>query len=359
MDKYIYDIWLSQAAKAPSYIQQLIDIYGTAEEVYKDKGKKGYFGRNDKYIKDNFEKLSLEYAESIIKKCRDNNIEIIGVDDGYFSDYLINSPVCPRILYAKGNKELLKKPLVTVTGTRKANYEGKENARKFSQILSAAGLGVVTGFADGIEETVIHSVKEVISVLPCGLLNPYPKSHYKLLEKIYSTGGLAISVFEPGCDAYRWNFELRNKILAAISESTLIVQAGENSATSMTFRNCADYSRTCYAIPGAIDDNYYVSANEYLKNGATLVTSPVDIINDYGMKYSLNMPEKEEKKVYNFTDVQRKIVDAIKEKALSCDKICQETGIDAGGILTEILQLELMDVVVRLDDDKIKLIIKE
>lgn len=355
MDKYIYDVWMSSSVKAPAYIEKLIDEYGTAEEVYKDKGRKCNFGRNDKYIKENLENISLDYAKGIIKKCRDNNIEIIGRDDGFFSDYLINSPVCPLVLYVKGNKELLKKPLITVTGTRNANFEGRENARKFSETLSAMGLGVVTGFAPGIEETVIKSIDDVIAVLPCGHLKPYPKNHYRLLEKIYKTGGLAISIFEPDIEANRWNFAPRNKLLAAISESTLIVQAGEKSSTAMTFKNCGDYSRTCYAIPGSIGDSHNAGTNEYIKNGAVFVTSPVDILNDYG----INFDEKPKEKEYFFTSVQRKIIDAVKDKPISCDKICQMTGIDASTVLTEIFQLELMDVVTRNDEDKIKLIIKE
>lgn len=359
MDKYLYDIWLVSAVKAPTYIERLLEEYKTSEEVFKDKGRKCSFGRNDAYVKENLETMPLDYARGILDKCRDNNIEIIHRSSGYFPDYLIHSPVCPLIMYAMGNKDLLKMPLITITGTRKANFEGRENARKFSQILSSAGIGIVTGFADGIEETVINSVNQVISVLPCGLLNPYPKAHYKLLEKITATGGLALSPYEPDAEAYKWNYSLRNKILAALSESTLVIQAGENSATAMTFKNCADYSRNCYAIPGAIDDKYYTSTNEYIKNGATLVTSPVDIISDYGIKYKELAPRPEEKKEYSFSEVQRKIIYAIKEKPISCDRICNVTGLDTGTVLTEILQLELMDVVVRNDEDKIKLIIKE
>ena len=355
MDKYIYDVWLTEAVKSPLHTETLLAEYGTAENVFKDKGRKCSFGRNDKYIKENLENTSLDNAKGIIKKCRDNNIEIIGRDEGYFSDYLINSPVCPLLLFVRGNKELLRKPLITVTGTRNANFEGRENARKFSQVLCAAGIGIVTGFAPGIEETVIKSADEVITVLPCGHLKPYPKNHYRLLEGIYSNGGLAISLFEPDTEAMRWNFEPRNRILAAISESTLIVQAGEGSATAMTFKNCADYSRTCYAIPGSIGDSHNAGTNEYIKNGAVFVTSPVDILNDYNISFE----ETQERKEYFFTPVQRKIINAVKDSPISCDKICQVTGLDAGTVLTEIFQLELMDAVIRNDEDKIKLIIKE
>lgn len=357
MDKYLYDIWLVSATKGSNvYISRALEEYGTAEAVYKDMGRRCHFGRNDANVKQEFVKKGLDYAEGIIKKCRDNNIEIIGKDSGWFPEFLLNSPVCPLVLYAKGNKDLLKKSLITITGTRRANFEGRENARKFSQVLAGAGLGIVTGFADGIEETVIKSVNEVISVLPCGFLKLYPKEHSSLIDKIEATGGLALSQFEPDTEAYRWNYSLRNKMFTALSESTLIIQAGEGSATNMTFNNCAEYSRTCYALPGPIDDSYYINTNEYLKNGATLVTSPTDIINDYGISFE---QQQEEKKEYSFSDVQRKIIKAIKDNPVSCDKICQVTNLDIGTVLTEILQLELIDVIARTDEDKIKLIIKE
>ena len=107
-----------------------------------------------------------------------------------------------------GNKELLKRPLVTVTGSRRANFEGRENARKFSQVLSSMGLGVVTGFADGIEEEIIRSVKDVITVMPCGILNPYPKTHAKLIKEVVKNSRMKIEE-EPSNPAHLqtvWGF---------------------------------------------------------------------------------------------------------------------------------------------------------
>ena len=353
MDKFLYDIWLTSSVMGnPDYINLVLEMYQNAQSVYENKNKL------PENLAEKLEGFSLSDAKDVIKQCTKNNIEIIDKESEFYPEYLLNCEDAPHILYVMGNKELLKRPLISVTGSRRANFDGKENARKFSQSLSLVGLGVVTGFADGIEETVIRSVKEVIAVLPCGILNPYPRTHSKLIKEIINNGGLVVSPFMPKLSAYKWNFRYRNKILAAISQSTLIVQACEGSATNMTFGFCADYSRTCYAIPGPINDKYYASTNEYLKMGASIVTSPVDIINDYGIKV-LEENVKKETKEYNFNENQQKIVDVLRESDLSCDAICLKTGLDTGTVLTEILMLELEDAVVRLDDDKIKLIIKE
>ncbi len=353
MDKFLYDIWLTSCVMGnPSYANAALEQYPTAKLVYENREK---LPQN---IAEKLDTFSLRDAEDVIKQCKANNIEIIDRESEFYPEYLQNSDIAPHILYMLGNKELFKRPLISITGSRRANFDGKENARKFSQSLSLVGLGVVTGFADGIEEEVIRSVKDVITIMPCGILNPYPKTHSRLIKEVVKNGGLVVSPFMPKLSAYKWNFRFRNRILAAISQSTLIVQACEGSATNMTFGFCADYSRTCYAIPGPINDKYYTSTNEYLKMGALLVTSPVDIINDYGINTQTESTQKETKE-YNFNENQQKIIEVLREKSLSCDGICIETGLDTGTVLTEILMLELEDVVVRLDDDKINLIIKE
>ena len=353
MDKFLYDIWLTSCVMVnPDYVNTALEMYSDAKLVYENKEKL------PSKIAEKLKVFSLNDAKDVIKQCMANNIEIIDRKSQFYPNYLLNSDAAPHILYVMGNKELLKRPLVSITGSRRANFEGKENARKFSQSLSLVGLGVVTGFADGIEEEVIRSVKEVITVLPCGILKPYPRTHSRLIKEVVNNGGVVVSPFMPKLSAYKWNFRYRNRILAAISQSTLIVQACEGSATNMTFGFCADYSRTCYAIPGPINDKYYTSTNEYLKMGASLVTSPVDIINDYGISL-LEERTQTKPKEYNFNENQQKIVNVLKENDLSCDTICLKTGLDTGVVLTEILMLELEDVVVRLDDDTIKLIIKE
>ena len=353
MDKFLYDIWLTSCVMGnPSYVNVALEQYKDAKSVYENRQKL------PQKISEKLEVFSLNDAKDVIKQCEENNIEIIDRESEFYPEYLLNSDIAPHILYVLGNKELLKRPLVSITGSRRANFDGKENARKFSQSLSLVGLGIVTGFADGIEEEVIRSVKEAITVLPSGILNPYPKAHSRLIKDVVKNGGLVVSPFMPKLSAYKWNFRFRNRILAAISQSTLIIQACEGSATNMTFGFCADYSRTCYAIPGPINDKYYTSTNEYLKMGASLVTNPVDIISDYGIALQTENIQQETKE-YNFNENQQKIVNVLRDSDLSCDAICMKTGLDTGTVLTEILMLELEDVVVRLDDDKIKLIIKE
>lgn len=358
MNDIIYDIWLSFVVMSnPSHTSQAIEIYGSAKAVYEDKAKKCSFGSADSKIKEFINTVDLDKINEILELCAKNDIEIIRYDDEYYPSYLYNCDVRPHILYIKGNKEILKKPLITITGSRKANYEGKENAAMFCKALEDAGIGIVTGFADGIEETVMRTAENPIAVMPCGILKPYPSSHKHLAEFLATNGGLLVSPFEPMVPAYKWNFVFRNKILAGISQSTLIVQAGKKSATAMTFDFCGDFSRTCYAIPGGLNDKYYMNTNEYLKAGASIVTTPEDIIADYSYidKNIRSKNEPEKKVVHTFSSNQQKIVDAIREKPMFADEICEYTGLDINILITEIIQLELIDVVTRDDNDRLVL----
>lgn len=219
--------------------------------------------------------------------------KILPKDDDY--------PSCLKgeTLYYAGNRGLLSGILVTVTGTKNADVEGIKNAKAFAEELINAGLTPVTGFATGIEKAVAETGK-CICILPCGLEKSvvYPKGHFNLYNSVIEKGGLLLSLEEPNAIAARWTFSKRNDFLAKISAAFLVVQAGEKSTTVKT----AEKAEKVYTIPGSITNERYGGNNLLLKKGAKAVTSPSDILEDFGIikektieNTECSLPEKAER----------------------------------------------------------------
>ncbi len=216
----------------------------------------------------------------------------------------IDFPKCLKnaTLYFKGNRSLINNTLVTITGSRGADKEGLLNAKKFAKELIENKVIPVTGFATGIEKAVAEC-GNVICILPCGLNSCYPKSHFNLYKEVLKNDGLLLSLEEPDASAAKWTFHRRNKLLAEISSGFVVIQAKKTSNTLKT----AKLSKKVYTLPGGIDNPLYEGNNLLLKEGATAVTSSLDILEKLGIK----AVQKNEDTVYNLTNFQKNILNII------------------------------------------------
>lgn len=193
----------------------------------------------------------------------------------------------PPILFARGRLELLLRPAIAVVGARRHTEYGARIAAKFAGELAGAGFAVVSGLARGIDAAAHMAALEVageaadeggtIGVLGCGVDVVYPRSHGRLYQRIASEG-LLVSEFLPGEPAQRYNFPRRNRIIAALSEGVLVVEAGERSGALITADHALDLGREVFAVPGPIDRPTSVGTHRLIREGATLVSSVLDIV---------------------------------------------------------------------------------
>lgn len=327
-------------------IEKAVSFYGSAREAYKDKCKKMKLGRSENNVRQMIQLFDLDSIKEIYGELREHNIDVVFKNGEFYPADLKRICNSPYLLYVKGNRELLKKKLITVTGSRRPNNEGKRIAAEFVGTFENEGIVPVTGFADGIERTVMESGEKIITVLPCGIFKQYPKSNSDFTDTIPEKGGLVVSPFAPEAGAYRWNYRSRNKMLAAISDATLIVQAGEYSATHMVFSACAEYGKVCYAVPGSIFDYHYSGNNQYIREGAVPVTSPWDIIEDVTGRAPLNP-----KKLYDITPIgettaEDKILKILENEPMDIDRLVRESGFDISTVKTVVFSLGMDDLIV-------------
>jgi DNA processing protein len=178
-------------------------------------------------------------------------------------------------------------PTIAIVGTRRASAEGKKIARSFACELAAAGCTIASGLAFGIDaaahEGALDAGGATVVVLAGGLDVIYPHSHRGLAERILASGGTLISEYPPGEPPLAYRFIERNRIMSGISRGVLIVEAPESSGALATARYAAEQNRDVFVVPGAVSATNFKGSHALIRQGAELVTSPDDILDEYGI----------------------------------------------------------------------------
>lgn len=191
----------------------------------------------------------------------------------------IGSP--PLALFVAGDAELLWHPAVAVVGSRSPTVGGRDNARNFTCALAAAGFGITSGLAAGVDraahEAALGLGGVTVAVLGTGPDVPYPQSHAALLARVTGAGAV-VSEHPPGTDARREHFPSRNRIIAGLTLGTLVIEAASRSGALITARLAADAGREVFAVPGSIHNPMARGCHRLIRDGAALVESADDVI---------------------------------------------------------------------------------
>ena len=212
-----------------------------------------------------------------------DEIEIIQIDSPFYPDNLkvIKNP--PDQLYCIGNLSLLSRKSVAVIGSRKYTLYGKIVAQMIGKELAIAGIPVVSGLAYGIDsfahEGTVNAGGEAIAVLGTGIDVIHPARNANLYNRI-AKSGLIISEYPPGTPGAKYTFPQRNRIISAISESVVVVEAGLNSGSLITTDFANEQGKSIYAVPGNINSQFSVGTNKLIKDGAIPMISISDIVSD-------------------------------------------------------------------------------
>jgi DNA processing protein len=199
------------------------------------------------------------------------------------SDYppaLAVLPLAPAVLYVRG--ALPAGPALAIVGSRRADAYGREVAELLARELAAAGVAIVSGFARGVDAAAHRGALaaaggRTVAVLGCGLGVDYPRGHRRLGEEVAARGAL-VSEFPCGLAARGWHFPVRNRVIAALAQGTLVVQATARSGSLVTARHALELGREVFAVPGRIFDEAAMGPNLLLRDGAALVQHPRDVL---------------------------------------------------------------------------------
>ena len=217
------------------------------------------------------------------------------------------------------------------------------------QILTPAvraGLPLVSGLAYGIDSAAHRLCLEygvpTVAVLGSGINDSsiYPRLHVKLLHQIIDSGGVVISEYSTGTPPHLGQFPARNRIIAGLTQATLIVQAAERSGSLITARLALESGREVLAVPGAITDSLAAGVNFLIQQGATPVTCAQDILDLYGLK----PPDITEQTKAELTPDQQTVAAALSHQPQHIDELAELTKLPTSILSVALTELELLEV---------------
>ena len=239
---------------------------------------------------------------------------ILTLNDSNYPQLLKMITYPPTLLFVAGDKTILNEPQLAMVGSRNPTPTGLEHAFKFAYSLAKAGLVITSGLALGIDakshEGTLAAKSPTIAVMGTGMGSVYPNRHENLAQRIMDTGGALVSEFVAGTGPRRENFPIRNRIISAMALGVLVVEAAVRSGSLITARYASEQGKEIYAIPGSIDNPFAKGCHELLKDGAKLVESIQDILEEIAPQLQLNLTEASKKTTNNQQSLQLNLTEA-------------------------------------------------
>ena len=282
----------------------------------------------------------------------DASHRIVTLGDAAYPPLLLQTADPPLLLYAQGRLELIGAASLAMVGSRNPTAQGRDNARQFAEHLSRAGITIVSGMALGIDgaahEGALAGKGSTIAVVGTGLDRIYPARHRALAHRI-AREGLLLSEFELGMPPLAENFPQRNRLIAGLSRGTLVVEAALASGSLITARQALEAGRDVFAIPGSIHSPQSRGCHALIKQGAKLVDSADDILNEMNWQTGPPMATSMAGSAANTeTDADDALLDALGHDPVTLDALLARTGESAASLNARLLELELDSRVARL-----------
>ena len=290
----------------------------------------------------------IEKAGREIEYCRKQGIDIYDLDDPRYPKRLKECEDAPLILFYRGKMVLESSRALSIVGTRRASAYGIECAEKLIRDLAVyyPETLIISGLAYGIDYTA-HSMAlreglPTVAVLGHGLHTIYPAEHRNMAQRILEYGGLATD-FDHLQRPERNNFIKRNRIIAGLSNATIVVESGKTGGALITADIAASYNRDVFAFPGRVGDRKSAGCNDYIKrNKAALIEDIEDLEYFLGWERDRGGKPARQKVLFSdYTDLQKQILKTLKDgEVLNSDSISLLTDMPVSRVSAELLKLE-------------------
>jgi DNA processing protein len=332
--------------------KKLIELLGSAEAVFKEKTNhlEKIHGLGLKRIKAIKSECDIDSAERELQFIEDHDIDFLYFKDNMYPPRLKYCIDGPMVLFQRGNIDYAKRPIISIVGTRRITTHGAQFTKQLISDLKIFNPIIVSGFAYGTDiiaqKQAIQENLQTIGCLAHGLNQIYPKVHAKYVKAIESNGGF-VTDFCSDEEFDRNNFLKRNRIIAGLSEATIVIESAEKGGSLVTAEFANSYNREVFALPGRYSDKMSTGCNNLIKKQqAMMLTCPADV--PYILGWELEDKPKKAIQIEMFTKLnseEKSIVDYLnKNNKVELDIMAMDCKIPTSKLTPILLQLELKGV---------------
>ncbi len=310
------------------------------------------------------QEAALEKAHREMEFIQKHNIQTIFYFDEAYPQKLKNCSDAPILLYFKGKADFNNPHIISIVGTRNATDYGRQICNELVKALQPYNVMVVSGLAYGIDHAAhkacVQNQVSTIGVLGHGLDMLYPSQHRNLAKKMLSNGGL-LTDFPSETKPDSKNFPKRNRIIAGMTDATIVVETGNKGGSIITAYLAQSYNRDVFAFPGRIDKPYSMGCNQLIKkNVAKLIESAEDIVFHLSWEDTDVQVKKPTQRALfvDLNDTETALVNLLKgnPKGISIDKICAATQMTQNATAACLLQLEMKNLVETMPGKRYRLV---
>ena len=355
----IYMLWLSSLVHhvGSRKLNVLLEKFGSAGAVFKASAEaiREYMPLAHVAYHYLCEHKNLEYIETLLDKLESLGIAYISRDNPRFPALLKEIPDPPVGIFFIGTLPSDSTEKVAIIGSRKCSEYGLLTARLLARPLAAAGVGIVSGMARGVDSMAHRGALQgggiTIAVLGCGVDICYPAENKELREEILKNGCI-ISEYPPGVRPAPAFFPARNRIISGLSRAVVVTEAALKSGTLITVDQAQEQGREVLAVPGNISSKLSQGTNQLIRDGAFPISNHEDILNILGIKptpsktasKAKNLPEKlqnsKNSQIPLATD-EKQVYDRLSLEPISFDQLAETAGVDIGRLHLICTGLEL------------------
>lgn len=301
--------------------------------------------------------LDLAYIES------QSHLYCLLYEDSLYPRLLREIPRPPPLLFVRGDPTCLSLPQLAIVGSRSPSGGGIENAERFAHYMAERGFAITSGLALGIDAAAhrgaLRAGGKTIAVMGTGIDLVYPSRHRQLAQDIIDSGGALVSEFPLGTASHACNFPQRNRIISGLSGGTLVVEAAVQSGSLITASYALQHDREVFAIPGSIHNPLARGCHQLIRQGATLVETAQDIVDQLAGLLSYKRQEIKSAKALQpelfaepvaddeplLSADEQGLLQALGYDPLPVDLLAERTGLDVGNLSAQLIGLEIKGLI--------------
>jgi DNA processing protein len=291
-----------------------------------------------------------------LAKLEEANIKYVVLGQSDYPKLLSEISDPPICLYWCGVEDFsILENAITIVGTRTNTSYGEQFLKTVVPEFTKRGITIISGMAFGIDKIAhnltLKNAGQTVAVLASSPDKPTPTAHTTLYKNILDSSGLVLSEYYPDTKVASGNFPMRNRILAGLSQATLVVEAPRRSGALITAHLAFDYGREVFALPGDINSNASEGCNHLIKiQRAKLIENAQDILIELGYQENIQVNKMNFEKYNELSDYEKKLVDTIRTGYFSIEELKQKFDTDTSSLIASLMELEVKGYIFKKDN---------